>query len=61
MKSSTSGRASDTSLARPEVLDFMRFYVDNAIQIAETAGFVPLTEEQVTEQREKIEQLAGGS
>ncbi|HVM29896.1 MAG TPA: PstS family phosphate ABC transporter substrate-binding protein [Candidatus Limnocylindrales bacterium] len=53
--------ASDTSLARPEVLDFMRFYIDNAVEIADTAGFVPLTDEQVDEQREKIEQLAGGS
>jgi phosphate transport system substrate-binding protein len=52
--------ASDTSLARPEVLDFMQFYVDNAVEIAETAGFVPLTAAQLAEQHEKIEQLAGG-
>jgi phosphate transport system substrate-binding protein len=52
--------ASDTSLARPEALDFMRFYVDNAVEIAEIAGFVPLTDEQLAEQHEKIEQLVGG-
>ena len=52
--------ASDTSLARPEVLGFMRFYVDNAVEIAETAGYVPLTDAQVAEQHEKIEQLVGG-
>ena len=52
--------ASDTSLARPEVLDFMRFYIDNAVEIADTAGYVPLTDEQLAEQREKIEQLVGG-
>jgi len=53
--------ASDTALARPEVLAFMRFYIDNAVEIADTAGFVPLTEEQQNEQRAKIEQLAGGN
>jgi len=51
--------ASDASLARPEVLDFMRFYVDNAVEIAETAGFVPLTEDQLAEQNAKIDQLVG--
>jgi phosphate transport system substrate-binding protein len=51
--------ASDASLARPEVLDFMRFYVDNAVEIAETAGFVPLTTEQLAEQNAKIDQLVG--
>ncbi|CAN5652391.1 PstS family phosphate ABC transporter substrate-binding protein [soil metagenome] len=52
--------ASDTSLARPEVLDFMKYYIDNAVQIAELAGFVPLTDEQLAEQHAKIEQLVGG-
>jgi phosphate transport system substrate-binding protein len=53
--------ASDTALARPEVLSFMRFYIDNAVDIAQTASYVPLTEDQIAEQHEKIEQLAGGS
>lgn len=52
--------ASDTALARPEVLAFMNFYVDNAQQIAELAGFVPLTEAQLEEQRAKIAALVGG-
>jgi phosphate transport system substrate-binding protein len=52
--------ASDTALAKPEVLDFMKFYVDNAVDIAETASYVPMTEEQITEQHAKIEQLVGG-
>jgi phosphate transport system substrate-binding protein len=51
--------ASDTALARPEVLAFMRFYVDNAVEIAEAAKFVPLTDEQVAEQHQKIDQLVG--
>jgi phosphate transport system substrate-binding protein len=49
--------ASDTSLARPEVLAFMEFYVENAAQIAELAGFVPMTDEQITEQQAKIAAL----
>lgn len=53
--------ASDFALQREEVVDFLRFYVTNAPEIAETAGYVPLTEEQLTEQNEKIDQLMGGS
>jgi phosphate transport system substrate-binding protein len=52
--------ASDTALAKPEVLDFMKFYVDNAVEIAELASYVPMTEEQVTEQHAKIDELVGG-
>lgn len=51
---------SDTALARPEVLAFAEFYVDNAPQIAELADFVPMTDGQLAEQRDKIAQLAGG-
>lgn len=51
--------ASDTALAKPEVLDFMRFYIDNATEIAEAADFVPLTEEQTDEQHAKIDELIG--
>jgi len=53
--------ASDFALERQEVLDFLRFYVANAPHIAETAGYVPLTEEQLAEQNEKIDQLVGAS
>ena len=51
--------ASDTALARPEVLAFMNFYVEHAPEIAEFAGFVPMTEEQIEEQRQKIAELVG--
>jgi phosphate transport system substrate-binding protein len=53
--------ASDTALARPEVLAFMEFYVDNAAQIAELAGYVPLTDEQIAEQKAKVAALIGGA
>ena len=52
--------ASGTALEKPEVLDFMRFYVDNAEPVAEAATFVPLTEEQIEEQHAKIDELVGG-
>jgi phosphate transport system substrate-binding protein len=51
---------SDTALARPEVLDFAEFYVENAAQIAELAEFVAMTPEQLEEQSAKIAALAGG-
>jgi hypothetical protein len=38
----------------------MKFYVDNAVEIAETASYVPMTEEQITEQHAKIDELVGG-
>jgi phosphate transport system substrate-binding protein len=50
---------SDTALARPEVLDFADFYIDNAKQIAELAEFVPMTDAQLAEQTAKIDALAG--
>ena len=37
------------SLERPEVQAFMRFYLENLDSIAETAQFIPLTDEQTAE------------
>lgn len=53
--------ASDTALAKPEVLDFMKFYVDNAEGIAQAVTFVPLTAEQIAQQHTKIQQLVSGA
>lgn len=52
--------ASDKALAKPEVLAFMKFYIDNAEEIANAAAFVPLTGAQMREQHTKVEQLTGG-
>ena len=49
--------ASGTALERDEVLDFLQFYVANAVAVAEAATFVPLTDEQIAEQEAKIEEL----
>jgi phosphate transport system substrate-binding protein len=51
---------SDKALARPEVKAFLDFYVTNYQQIAEEALFVPLTEEQAAEAKQKLTQLATG-
>ncbi|HSI97353.1 MAG TPA: PstS family phosphate ABC transporter substrate-binding protein [Gaiellaceae bacterium] len=51
--------ASDTALQKPEVLAFMKFYLDNSEQIAEAATFVPLTAEQIEQEQARVDQLAG--
>jgi phosphate transport system substrate-binding protein len=51
---------SDKALARPEVKAFAEFYVNNYQKIAEEALFVPLTEEQAAEAKQKVAQLATG-
>jgi phosphate transport system substrate-binding protein len=50
---------SDKALARPEVKAFIDFVVANQQAIAEAAQFVPLTEEQATASRAKVDALAG--
>ena len=48
------------ALAKPEVLEFVQFYIDNSDLLTEQAGFIAMTEEQKTEQLRKVEALAGG-
>jgi phosphate transport system substrate-binding protein len=47
------------ALDKPEVKAFVQYYVDNYDQIAEQAQFVPLTDEQATESKDKVASLAG--
>ena len=51
---------SDKALERPEVKAFLDFYVNNYQKIAEEALFVPLTEAQAAEAKQKVAQLATG-
>jgi phosphate transport system substrate-binding protein len=44
------------SLERPEVADFMRFILENEAEIAQAAQFVPLTDEQLTDARAKLDE-----
>jgi len=47
------------ALERPEVVDFVNFYIDRSTEIAEQALFVPLTDAQKQEAQAKVEALAG--
>ncbi|MDQ3931452.1 MAG: PstS family phosphate ABC transporter substrate-binding protein [Actinomycetota bacterium] len=48
------------ALQRREVSEFIKFYLDQEREIAEAALFVPLTDQQLRESREKVERLASG-
>lgn len=50
---------SAAALERPEVQAFVDFYLRNVNSVAEGAGFIPLTEEQLGESQEKVARLAG--
>ena len=49
------------SLQKPEVLEFVKYYIDNSDGLTEQAGFIAMTEEQKQEQLAKVDALAGGS
>ena len=48
------------SLARPEVEAFVQYILDNGIEIAEAAQFVPLTDEQLTKAKSRPREALGG-
>jgi phosphate transport system substrate-binding protein len=50
------------ALTKPEVLAFVQFYLDPADlePVTEQAGFIGLTEEQLTESEDKVAALSGG-
>jgi phosphate transport system substrate-binding protein len=47
------------SLQKPEVQEFVRFYLDNLAQIAENAQYIPLSDEQLAEQKAKLDTALG--
>ncbi len=47
------------ALADPAFDAFMEYYLDNVNTIAEQVGFIPLTDEQLSEQQSKLEGLIG--
>jgi phosphate transport system substrate-binding protein len=47
------------SLQKPHVQEFVRFYLENSVEIAEDALFVPLTDEQQQEAVSALEDAAG--
>jgi phosphate transport system substrate-binding protein len=50
----------NTSLRKPEVQAFLRFYLDNLDQIVEQARYISMPEDQVQEQQAKLEQAISG-
>ena len=50
---------SDKALARPEVLEFVNFYIENDEAIAEQALYIPLSDEQQQEALDKVASLSG--
>ena len=51
--------ASDTALARPEVVAFFEFYIENQAEIAAAATYVPMNDDQVAVAQQKVRDLAG--
>ena len=52
-------RATSRSSSKPQVKGFMDYTVDNAVEIADTANIVPLTDEQLTKAKAAIARLLG--
>jgi phosphate transport system substrate-binding protein len=46
--------------ARPEVVEFVNFYLDNAGALSEEVGYIPMPAEQYEEQKAKFQQFASG-
>lgn len=50
---------SDAALEKPEVKAFVDYYLENVNDIAESVGFIPLTEEQLEASKDAAGQLTG--
>jgi phosphate transport system substrate-binding protein len=47
--------------ARPEVVAFINFYLDNAAELSREVGYIPLSDEEYKKQKEKFVTFAGGA
>ena len=45
--------------ARPEVVRFVNFYLDNAAELSQEVGYIPLPAERYQEQKNRFQQFAG--
>jgi phosphate transport system substrate-binding protein len=52
---------SKSSLEKPEVLDFARFYINNSAMLSEEVGYIPLTPELYSEALKKIKDKTTGT
>ena len=48
------------ALQRPEVQEFVQFYLDSLGEVIPQAGFIPLTDEQLSESQQNVENLLSG-
>ena len=48
------------ALQKEEVVSFVEFFIENQAQITEAATYIPMTEEQVAQSQQKVEQLSAG-
>jgi hypothetical protein len=42
------------------VQEFVQFYLDNVSEVIPQVGFIPLTDEQLTDSQDNVEQLLSG-
>ena len=47
--------------SRPEVVEFVNFYLDNAGELSQEVGYIPMPEERYEEQKQKFEQFSSGA
>ncbi|MCC9167777.1 PstS family phosphate ABC transporter substrate-binding protein [Pontibacter harenae] len=48
------------AVARPEVVEFVNFYLDNAGELSQEVGYIPLPEEEYNKQKQKFQKFATG-
>ena len=46
---------------RPEVVEFVNFYLNNAAELSQEVGYIPMPAEKYKEQKQKFEQFATGA
>ncbi|WP_224998598.1 PstS family phosphate ABC transporter substrate-binding protein [Cesiribacter sp. SM1] len=51
---------SSKAAARPEVVEFVNFYLDNAPELSEEVGYIQLPAERYQEQKDKFQEFANG-
>jgi phosphate transport system substrate-binding protein len=49
------------AVARPEVVEFVNFYLDNAGALSEEVGYIPMPDAQYKEQKAKFQQFVSGA
>jgi phosphate transport system substrate-binding protein len=48
---------SSVAAKRPEVREFVNFYIDNAAELSKEVGFIPMTDEEYSRERSRVEEF----